>query len=574
MKRHGRQITTDSAPQQNEASANGMRDYRNQQRLSFLTPNEWPSLFRVFYILWNNRFVFVAIALVTLIVAAMAFRSREKSYRSIAIISSAPNELTNPVKEVGGQEQGNVDHSSFFFNQMRTSLFNYEIIKQAAQDTGILGREMNRPKLREAFSSLFWRLAGGSISSDKDATERTLIDKIRFEKMSFEQLDRGSNQNQMAASGGLFRITATDENAETANKFLKRVIELHRDFLRKEEEDGNKKIAKFYDDQIQFFAGEAADSDSKIDFESNRMRLQTVNRLRSELDTKMQEEASIRSTTESKLSQLREELATAESKYSALHPEVVAARKALSESQKSLSSPVDRIRGEISSLKRKLDGEFGALIKSSESTVEGSGTAGEGHTQYFTKSQAERRSLSRVYERMQERYFQAMVQARLNAFVSSDKYKVIEDASLPIRPDSPKLIPWMMASLVVAFALALVGSLATELFRKQARDRWLISKRTRQVVWAEQRAGADFVLEANLMNPSQESKKQKRPLFSGLRAVTLRRSESTEVIDSLGALLTQLSAFQADDEGKDDSCFQCGIVPLAHQLPVQRSRLI
>jgi hypothetical protein len=278
------------------------------RRASEPARREWPSLGRLAWYLWRNRLALVAAVAGVAAVSAVAFRLKEKTYRSIAIVSSLQLQAPNPVKEAGGADVASIDVPSFFFSQLRASLFSADLIERAAKETGVLGRDEG-PGLRERLSRIAWSLGGGDLGGDEDDRARAAVDKIRFEKLSFEQIDRTRTDQ---AVGVVFRIAMRDQDPRAARDFLAKVIALHRERLRQSEDDVNKRLAKFYDEQVEFFASQAAGSDALIDFASNRERLQKIARLRAELDAKLAQETQLRTTEELKLGQLRESLAVAE----------------------------------------------------------------------------------------------------------------------------------------------------------------------------------------------------------------------------------------------------------------------
>jgi hypothetical protein len=537
-------------------------------------PRDWPSLARLLFYFWKNKLPLTLVFLTVCGASGIAFRAKEKTYRSIAIVSSIAVEAPNPVKESGGSDVARVDVSSFFFNQLKASLFSAELVKQAAVDTGIFGRDAGTDSIRTQFSRVIWTLGGGDMSTDAEDIERTLIDKIRFEKMSFDQLDKTKTDQ---AVGGLFRIAFLDKNPQAAQRFLTRVLELHREKLRASENEQNERLANFYDEQMKFFATEAARSDAGIDFASNRERLQKISRLRAELDAKLAQETQLRTSEEYKLGQIREQLSAAEARYSAQHPEVKTLRAAAAEAARASGGGLSVVRSQISKLNEEIDAEFKSLIQDSDATVEGAGVSGEGHTQFYTKKQAERRSLSKVFERMQERYFQSLVQARMADLTSKDHFQIIEAPSTPLRPDAPRLVPWILVTLIAASGCGILVSLLSELLRRRARDAWLLERRAGVRIWAEQRMDASYLLESDAFAETTSShgesfRKHLSSIMSGFRSQrrsggflgfgNRQRLAKEEASESLGELLARILTHRSDDSG----LLQCGIAPLTRKV--------
>jgi hypothetical protein len=247
---------------------------------------------------------------------------------------------------------------------------------------------------------------------------------------------------------------------------------------------------------------------------------------------------------------------------------VKAARAAYAEASKGGGGGVATVRGQISRLNMDIDDEFRSLIADSGATVEGAGVSGEGHTQYFTKAQSERRSLSKVYERMQERYFQALVQARMAGLTSDEHFRVVEEPSLPLRPDEPRLIPWVLLTLITAGGAGVAAALAAEFVRRRARDSWLLERRAGLGIWSEQKVDSQFLLDTDAFLTDQEAERTVRSRLRsflpelGARRARARKDTAHETCESLAELFAHVSAYRvAGGEPLD-----CGLTPLTRRV--------
>ncbi len=516
-------------------------------------PIEWPTLATLVRIIAKNWLVgALAVAAVGL-TGLTVFRSLEKGYRSRAVISFNGFEIANPAKELGAPDtvSAGLNLHAAELREMRAFILAQAALARAAEDVGLLGRARSQSGVSRSLKSLAWGLFGGEFNLDPKAQERLFLDKIRDENIGFD------------GGQGLYAISFVDADPAMAQRFLDRLLNVADEQAAASEDARRSEVEKFFDTQLLALSERVAADESRTDQKQVRQRLQRLAGMRDEIQALQQNEVSLRSGAESGLVQKRRDLADARARYSSQHPAVQELQAAVADAESRLGAPVARIRRELADARSKLDQEFGAFAAASEASFDAVGAVSESHSQYFGKDRSDRRSLGRVYERVLERRLQATLQSQIDILAGKGRVKIIETASAPVNPESPRVKPAFMLTTLAALVCGLLAALTWELARRRVADQWVLAWRGRHPVLAMQSAPAIDPLEMTLREaPAKSADDRSSPLAALKRRLidkqpVIKTGRSDGLFDATADLLTKLSGMPR----AHPDVFQCAVMP-------------
>ncbi len=528
---------------------NGFEPRQLEEKTSATGDYAWPSAMDALQLLLHRWKTFTTGVCLALVFSLIALRILPKTYESVAVVTTRGADVKNPADRDNNKFKV-LDRENLALDELRSSLFSYDIIKKAAEDSGII---LNRNlSASEQFKKFLWNSVGGEISTDPTARERVAMDVLRFRHFTFEKLDARTVQDRLVEHDtNMYLVGLQYSDPQTARMFLQRVLELYRSKLATDQAAANEKLAKIYEELASSFGKniESMQGDPK----AARQKLQTMDVLKEQLKAKLSEETLVRNAAEQEIAQLRKDVVEAEARYSDQHPIVETLRKKYAEGALRARNPVAKVQTEITAIRAQLNSSFSELLGVSQGTFENSGISTEGHSEQFTKERKELRSISNVFETMKERYLQIIVQERIGAMASSSALEILEPASLPLRPTSPSMTKIILLGLIGGIALGLVGVFGIEIAQPVIRNRWVLSLRTKLPVFGEQQL---HIAESIAQLGGLES----RP---ALRQPSNFRKNLQQLTSSLSFLVTRLAAVPRSQA----HVFQVGFMPLTPETP-------
>jgi hypothetical protein len=545
---------------------NGLEPRQYEDRSAAKGDYAWPSVADALQLLFLRWKTFAIGMAAVLVVTMVALRIFPKSYESVAVVTTRGAGVQNPAERDNNKFKV-LEREKLALDELRSSLFSYDIVKKAAEESGIV-LNGNLSTLDHVKRSV-WSLVGGEISTDPVARERVAMDILRFNHFTFEKLDARTVQDRLVEHDtNMFLVGMQYRDPQIARMFLQRVLELYRDKLSTDQTVANEKLAKIYDELASSFGKniESMQGNPKV----ARQKLQGMDVLKEQLKAKLSEEALVRNTSEQEISLLRKDVIDAEARYSDKHPVVETLRRKFAEGSARAKFPIGRIQNEISSIRAQLSSSFSDLLEVSQGTFETSGISTEGHSEQFTKDRKELRSMSNVFETMKERYLQIVVQERISNMASGNALEIMEAASLPLRPKNPSMTKVLLLGLVAGIMAGIVAVFVREILHPIVRNRWVLSLRTGLPVFAEQQLliAESMVLfgglesRSSLRHPSNFRRNLKRLTARSKMQKPMGKERRDDGV-SLGLLLTKLASIPRSQE----NIFQCGLMPFSTETP-------
>lgn len=464
----------------------------SQSERSLWVVPSWPSIFdliQIGFMRWKTILLTVTLFTGGAILLA---RIIPKTYQSVAVVRTKEAKAINPAERNSRTFQVQ-ERERLILDELRSSLFSYEVVKQAAEEAKLLDKNEVDGSIG-ILKRAVWRLAGGLFEETPEASERQLFDVIRFRHLSFSRLDaRSIEERFVERETNMFKVAMEYSEPQAARVFLQRSLEIYRDSIEKERSEMNAKLAKAYDQLAEMLGEEVKRAEG--DPQQARERLQEIDLLREKIQSKMNEEALARNRAQSELAELRKQVADAESRYSGRHPTLQGLREQFAQAAARAQTPVTVIQREIESLRTELSSRFASLIEVSQGTYETKGISGEGHSEQLTKARTSLRTLSGTYQTLQEHYLQMTVQERIGKLLSQQSFEIVEPASFPMRPIRPALTKLLAVGILLGVCFGLVAALAREYLSSRVRVNWILAHRSGLPVLGEQKAflGDGFV---------------------------------------------------------------------------------
>jgi hypothetical protein len=545
---------------------NGLGQHQFERPESQFAETVWPrpvDAIKILLLRWKLLVLSVGSFLV---LGLIAMRVLPKTYESVAVVSTRGSEMQNPASADKNKFKV-FEREKLALDELRSSLFSYDIVKQAALESGV--KLDSGLSLRDSAKRTLWSAVGGEISADPAARERVALDVLRFRHFTFAKLDARSVQDRLVErENNMYVVGMQYADPQIARLFLQRTLELYREKLAKDQAMANEKLTKIYEELGASLGKniESLQGNPKV----ARQKLQTMDVLKDQLKAKLSEEAMLRNTSEQELALLRKDVVEAEARYSDKHPMVEALRRKYAEGASRAKAPIGRVQSEIASIRNELSQSFSELLQSSQGTFESSASNTEGHSEHLTKDRRELRSVSNVFETLRERYLEVIVQERISNMANDTALQIVEPASLPLRPMSPSMTKVLLLALVAGILFGFVAVFGIEIAEPTVKNRWALSLRTGLPIFGEQQKSLDAAIALLTESTSRTTSRAGSHLRRSLKRIVGKgkagkASEKDHDDDafSLSMLVTKLSAMVKHHS----SVFQCGFMPVAQDVP-------